>query len=68
MRSADYSDATVHRWVLSLQEYDFDAQHTPGVANPVADYLSRGAGRIERALSLPPAQPRPEYLGLRKLV
>jgi len=64
MRSADYSDPAVHRWVLSVQDYDFDAQHTPGADNAVADYLSRGAGRIERALGLEPAEPWPEPLTL----
>ena len=60
MRTAQYTDITVHRWVLSLQEYDFTAVHTPGDLNPVADYLSRGAGRIARAMKLPPAQELPE--------
>ena len=29
------------RWVLSLQEYDFEISHIPGVENCVADALSR---------------------------
>lgn len=29
------------RWVLALQEYDFEVCHIRGKANPVADGLSR---------------------------
>ena len=28
------------RWMLLLQEFDFDIQHQPGVQHAVADYLS----------------------------
>lgn len=60
MRTADFQDAAVHRWVLKLQEYDFEAEHTPGSENKVADYMSRGARRIEQTFSVPPASPLPE--------
>ena len=29
------------RWMLLLQEFDFDIQHRPGVQHAIADYLSR---------------------------
>jgi len=32
----------LHRWALTLQEYDFDILHRPGRENHVADALSRG--------------------------
>ncbi|KAE9280847.1 hypothetical protein PF008_g28038 [Phytophthora fragariae] len=32
----------LHRWSLTLQEYDFDIQYRPGKENHVADALSRG--------------------------
>jgi hypothetical protein len=32
----------LHRWALTLQEYDFDIQYRPGKENHVADALSRG--------------------------
>ena len=62
MRTAEFQDAAVHRWVLKLQEYDFEAEHTPGIDNKVADYMSRGARRIEQIFSVPPAAPRPQPL------
>jgi hypothetical protein len=31
----------VTRWKLAIQEFDFQLEHTPGVANPVADCNSR---------------------------
>ncbi|GMF35048.1 unnamed protein product [Phytophthora fragariaefolia] len=32
----------LHRWALTLQEYDFEIQYRPGIENHVADALSRG--------------------------
>jgi hypothetical protein len=31
----------VTRWKIAIQEFDFQLEHTPGVANPVADCQSR---------------------------
>ncbi len=33
----DSSDPKVLRWMVSIQEYDFDVQHIKGVDNKIAD-------------------------------
>ena len=40
----DSSDPKVLRWMVSIQEYDFDVQHIKGVDNKVADAFSRLCG------------------------
>ena len=40
----DSSDPKVLRWMVSIQEYDFDVQHIKGVDNKVADAFSRMCG------------------------
>lgn len=35
------ANSRITRWILGIQEYDFDIVHCPGKANIVADLLSR---------------------------
>ena len=41
LMSANHQTGRIARWVLRLQEFDFDIRHKPGKANSNADALSR---------------------------
>jgi len=41
-------NARVARWVMVLQEYDFEIEHREGKDNPVADALSRNPIHLKK--------------------
>ena len=41
------SNKRLARWILTLQEYDYDIEHIPGRANSIADVMSRDANEFE---------------------
>lgn len=41
------SSARIARWILALQEYDYDIIHKPGKFNLFADHLSREVGELK---------------------
>eukprot|EP01129_Flabellula_baltica_P008171 TRINITY_DN3225_c0_g1_i2.p1 TRINITY_DN3225_c0_g1~~TRINITY_DN3225_c0_g1_i2.p1 ORF type:complete len:755 (+),score=86.77 TRINITY_DN3225_c0_g1_i2:501-2765(+) len=42
MKSMSLKNTKYGRWILELQEYDFDIEHIKGTNNQIADFLSRG--------------------------
>lgn len=42
-----YANNRIHRWLLLLQEYDFEIRHIPGKSNMI-DALTREDGKLER--------------------
>ncbi|KAE9031891.1 hypothetical protein PR001_g10851 [Phytophthora rubi] len=49
----------LHRWSLTLQEYEFEIEYRPGATNVVADALSRAPAAVRAVVGRKPLAKRP---------